>query len=67
MKKRCNHFWELDFPVDSWERPRWRCMSCGTTKRDSIPVLDIGDFDAAAEKAEGAESQQLTGQSQNAG
>jgi len=40
-KQPCDHFWELDFPVQDWENPKWICMKCGKTKHDSIPILDL--------------------------
>ena len=41
LKNKCDHFWELVLPVENWNRPKWKCMKCPATKRDSIPILDI--------------------------
>jgi hypothetical protein len=38
-KNECDHFWELVFPVEDWDNPKWKCMKCPKTKRGPIPIL----------------------------
>ena len=39
-KKKCNHFWEIVFPITDIEKQAWRCMKCGEKKKDSIPIFN---------------------------
>lgn len=41
MKKRCDHFWEICFPITNFNKPKFQCIHCGKTKRDSIPILNL--------------------------
>lgn len=48
----CDHFWELVFPVDNWENPKWKCMTCDKTERHPIPILDIEAIEDQMKKSE---------------
>ena len=45
MTEMCDHFWELDIStLKEEELPKWECIYCHITKRDSIPILDLDVF-----------------------
>lgn len=42
--KKCNHFWDIVFPVKDWNNPKWRCVHCPATRQAPIPILDLDDL-----------------------
>ena len=41
MEDKCNHFWEVVFPITDTKNQEHKCMICGTTENREIPILNI--------------------------
>lgn len=53
-KAKCDHFWEIDFPVTNWDRPNWKCMNCGARRKAKIPILNLDEAVNTAQQAQPA-------------
>ena len=42
---KCIHFWEIGITTIDEPKPTFKCMHCGKTKQDNIPILDPKIFD----------------------
>lgn len=41
MKKKCNHFWEVVFPIINIRKQKCKCIKCGKIEKKELPVLNI--------------------------